>query len=56
MINFHPIEVVDCGSETQLQVDENLNDLILWFKIPITNCELGVPLMDRGIIITINVF
>ena len=25
--NFHPREVVDRGSETQLQVAENLNDL-----------------------------
>ena len=28
MGNFHPIEVVGRGSETQLQVGENLNDLI----------------------------
>ena len=27
MINFHPLEVVDRGSETQLQVGENLNKL-----------------------------
>ena len=25
MITFHPLEVVDRGSESQLQVDENLN-------------------------------
>ena len=25
MSNFHPLEVVGCGSETQLQVGENLN-------------------------------
>ena len=25
MINFHPLEVVDRGSETQLEVGENLN-------------------------------
>ena len=25
MSNFHPLEVVYRGSETQLQVDENLN-------------------------------
>ena len=25
MSNFHPLEVVDRGSETQLQVGENLN-------------------------------
>ena len=24
--NFHPLEVVDRGSETQLQVGENLNE------------------------------
>ena len=28
MDNFHPLEVVDRGSETQLQVGENLNYLI----------------------------
>ena len=28
MTNFHPLEVVDRGSETQLQVGENLNYLI----------------------------
>ena len=27
MSNFQPLEVVDRGSETQLQVDENLNKL-----------------------------
>ena len=27
MSNFHPFEVVDCGSEAQLQVGENLNYL-----------------------------
>ena len=26
--NFHPLDVVGRGSETQLQVDENLNYLI----------------------------
>ena len=26
--NFHPLDVVGRGSETQLQVGENLNDLI----------------------------
>ena len=28
MGNFHPLEVVGRGSETQLQAGENLNDLI----------------------------
>ena len=28
IFNFQPFEVVDCGSETQLQVGENLNYLI----------------------------
>ena len=28
MSNFQPLEVVDRGSETQLQVGENLNKLI----------------------------
>ena len=27
MSNFHPLEVVGHGSETQLQVGENLNEL-----------------------------
>ena len=27
MSNFHPLEVVSRGSETQLQVGENVNDL-----------------------------
>ena len=27
MSNVHPVEVVGCGSETQLQVGENLNKL-----------------------------
>ena len=30
--NFHPLEVVCRGSETQLQVGENLNNLIYRFK------------------------
>ena len=29
MSNFHPLEVVGRGSETQLQVGENLNKLTL---------------------------
>ena len=32
MSNFHPLEVVDRGSETQLQVGENLSYLIQRFK------------------------
>ena len=32
MSNFHPLEVVDRGSETQLQVGENSNYLIRRFK------------------------
>ena len=31
MSNFQPPEVVDCGSETQLKVGENLNYLIKRF-------------------------
>ena len=27
MSNFHPLEVVGCGSESQLQMGENLNKL-----------------------------
>ena len=30
--NFHPLEVVDRGSETQPEVDENLNKLTLWLS------------------------
>ena len=29
MSNFHPLEVVGRGSETQLQASENLNSIIL---------------------------
>ena len=29
MCNFHPLEVVDRASETQLQMGENLNDITL---------------------------
>ena len=32
MSNFHSLEVVDRGSETQLQVGENCNDLFQRFK------------------------
>ena len=28
MSNFHPLEVEGCASETQVQVDKNLNYLI----------------------------
>ena len=34
MNNFQPLEVVGRGSETQLQVDENLNYLTHQFKAP----------------------
>ena len=30
--NFHPPEVVGCGSETQLQVGENLNKILYMLK------------------------
>ena len=33
MTNVHQLEVVDRGSETQLQVGENLNNLIERFKV-----------------------
>ena len=32
MANFHPLEVVGRGSETQLQVGGNLNKITLWLK------------------------
>ena len=32
MSSFRPLEVVGCGSKTQLQVGENLNYLIYRFK------------------------
>ena len=36
--NFHPLEVVCRGSETQLQVGENLNNLI--FSASSVKCTL----------------
>ena len=33
MSNFHPLEVVDSGSETQLRVGENLNKIISIRKV-----------------------
>ena len=47
MNNFHPLEVVDRGSETQLQVGENLNYLKnnLTLPLPISHlCENYLPL------------
>ena len=32
MSKFHPLEVVDRGSETQLEGDENFNYLIYLYK------------------------
>ena len=32
MSNFHPLEVVGRGSETQLQVSENLNCIYLFIQ------------------------
>ena len=37
MSNFHPLEAVDRGSETQLQVGENLNYYILAFFKGLSN-------------------
>ena len=31
--NFHPLEVVGRGSETQLQVGENLNSIVFLFMM-----------------------
>ena len=39
MSNFLPVEIVGRGSETQLQVSENLNDLIQRCKGRLTNIE-----------------
>ena len=36
MSNFHPLEVVDCGSETQFQVGENVFLLFSALKVNIT--------------------
>ena len=33
MSNFHSLEVVGRGSETQLQVCENLNAIAWWFEM-----------------------
>ena len=42
MSNFQPLEVVDRGSETQLQVGENLNKLI-WQDKGISTNAYSVP-------------
>ena len=34
--NFHPLEVVGRGSETQLQVGENFNKISRWLKGQVT--------------------
>ena len=38
---FHPIEVVDRGGETQLQVGENLNKLTWRFRVKIFYLKLN---------------
>ena len=41
MSNFHPLEVVDCGSETQLQVGEKLNEITGdWLSLDCVKCYL----------------
>ena len=42
MTDLHPLEVVARGSETQLQVGENLNYLIQRFKAKLTLVQLLV--------------
>ena len=38
---FHPLEVVDCGSETQLQVGEKLNEITGdWLSLDCVKCYL----------------
>ena len=53
MSDFHPIEVVGRGSETQLQVGENLNKLTQWDKEDNNNaksiCEANIILCTYGL-------
>ena len=35
MANFHPLEVVDCASESQLQVGANLNKWKIRIRVKI---------------------
>ena len=39
-LNFHPLEVVDRVSETQLQVSENYSDLTKWRLTLFKSCLL----------------
>ena len=41
MSNFHPLEVVGRGSDTQLQVGENLNNLFWNFKEYLTKSRIS---------------
>ena len=50
MGNFHPLEVVGRGSETQLLVGENLNYLIQRFKVYNRRIKLFVCNRDRLIV------
>ena len=60
MSNFHPLEVVGRGSETQLQVGENLNSIIQRFK-GYTVCDILLNsandlILEMSIFININTF
>ena len=60
MSNFHPLEVVGRGSETQLQVGDNLNSLIQRFK-GYTVCDILLNsasdlILVMSIFININTF
>ena len=50
MINFHPLDVVDRGSETQLQMGENLNKLSsrIKAKTNISFCNIADMLVAKG--------
>ena len=48
MSNFHPLEVVDRGSETQLQMGENLNLIMyssLWVDTMLNDTTLNPTLV-----------
>ena len=39
MSDFHPLEVVQCDSETEFQVGEKLNSITWWFNL--YSAEIG---------------
>ena len=47
MDNFQPLEVVGRGSDSQLQVAENLNDLIERINVSIVTLQLRLFLFEQ---------